>query len=780
MTVFIVKNTSVQKKTITVFGLSLAYGNSADLMLLANVTENVIADSLLKGELKTKINSGDLVVIQSTVLVPSADSVFTAFLVSCGIGDSVHPEQSHGFLTQATWYIDPVNGRDNKDGKTAAKALKTFAELNRRLGPPGTVLSPNNPTYAPWDPSVFTGNIGNIYLLGDLPDSDQINFYYTMATDCRFIITGTKKPMFIGTRTVDSVQAKNSSINQPWTITDAATDFRPLKGKMVEIMSGPGAGSRAYVARAYTDKLTVATPGSIGEEYFIAAMRNEIRVVAASLSAHAVALLLSTELAGAGIPNTVSGAVITLTTPEVLVFNLSDNVSTHASKAHMSEWCTGETPDFFGYGSMNLPSDPPATGSTFRVLDLSAVVPGIVESNGNELNSIGSLTFRYLKLKSLTDPSVGPYSWMQFKTNNFSNMLFGDCMFETQDAGIDWFPDGSIEVTNCCSNMELTHEIWSGIVAFHTCLFLGKASQDYPNGGIAPHTGAMVDINGCSTFVGLTGPWDYSAPDINGAGRMSLGDVSIWDNAAHGLVSNGAYVTLGDRGHGDSWHNDPRPRIWGDGNPGTFFFFQGTDFHAELFDNCDIDTPVPLPTLVNGLYNPDTAAWTGDEGTPFERKSFPFDNNTASFLPAVDNTWANLAIAMPVGFQEPVSVDFGPWGAFANIDAKACYPSRKNNVSYRWGRYERPPEIDSLTPATGTHLGGTPVSITALPSIPGEGHQEYKVGVTVMFDGVPATSIVRVNGQLITCVSPVHAAGIVTVTVTNPSGAFAESEFTYT
>jgi hypothetical protein len=797
MTVFIVKNTSVQKKTITVFGLSLAYNNSTDLMLLANVTENVIADSLLKGELKTKINSGDLVVVQSTVLIPSADSTFTTFLVSCGIGDSVHPEQSHGFLTQATWYIDPVNGRDNKDGKTAAKAIKTFAELNRRLGPPGTILSPNNPTVAPWDNSIFTGNVGNIYLLGDLPDADQINWQYTLATDCRFIVHGTKKVIGAASSSFTAApENKNSAINQPYTITDSARNWWTLKGKMVEILTGPGAGSRAYVARPYTDKITVAVPGSIGEEYFIAATTpatpQEIRVEAAAMTAHSVALLLSAELTARGFANTVAGAVITLTVPSPTVFPLSENTTMTAKKAHVSEWCSGDTPDPFGYGSANLPSDAPAMGSTYRVLDLSSVVPGTIETNGNELNTSCSLTFVYVKFKQLSNASinaVGGGSVCQLKSNQFAQLQFGDCIFDM--VALDLFPGGVIEGTNCCYYLNNSIYCWTASAQFHTCTFLSKAPCNYPSAGILPQPGAWVDINGCCTFVGIPGPWDYGSPDINGDGLVLLGDVSFWDCSAHALVTqHGAYFTHGYQGKGDTWHGDPTPRIWGKGMQSHMFFFEGSQFRMEQFQFGDVFAPPVLPAWENYLGPGGTVIEQGSNqgGEDIMSKANVFDPLLGTFGPPVDITWAAFDVAAPAGFKSPEFQDSGPWGAYYVSVARAVRPDIGNHVSFSYGRYERPPEIDAVTPNNRPALGGTSVTITALPSTQDEYHMEYRTGVIVEFGtyvldvwtATPATSVVLVDGQTITCVVPAHAAGAVMVRVTNPSGAWTESDFTYT
>jgi uncharacterized repeat protein (TIGR01451 family) len=73
-----------------------------------------------------------------------------------------------------------------------------------------------------------------------------------------------------------------------------------------------------------------------------------------------------------------------------------------------------------------------------------------------------------------------------------------------------------------------------------------------------------------------------------------------------------------------------------------------------------------------------------------------------------------------------------------------------------------PPVLQSVTPNTGSPLGGTPVTLTG---------QDFQVGATVTFGGVPATSVVVVSPTQITAVTPAGS-GLVSVTVTNPDTQF--------
>lgn len=70
--------------------------------------------------------------------------------------------------------------------------------------------------------------------------------------------------------------------------------------------------------------------------------------------------------------------------------------------------------------------------------------------------------------------------------------------------------------------------------------------------------------------------------------------------------------------------------------------------------------------------------------------------------------------------------------------------------------------LTAISPSSGTASGGVGVTLT------GTG---LTGATSVTFDGVPATSVNVVNATTITAVTPAHAAGVVDVVVTTPSGA---------
>jgi len=83
---FIIKNTTTDRnKTISVFGCSILYNQTKDLMSLPGISESDIRDSLLKGELRNKLLYGDITIVFSNVeLIQFSESQKT-FLSTKGL-----------------------------------------------------------------------------------------------------------------------------------------------------------------------------------------------------------------------------------------------------------------------------------------------------------------------------------------------------------------------------------------------------------------------------------------------------------------------------------------------------------------------------------------------------------------------------------------------------------------------------------------------------------------------------------------------------------------------
>jgi len=75
--------------------------------------------------------------------------------------------------------------------------------------------------------------------------------------------------------------------------------------------------------------------------------------------------------------------------------------------------------------------------------------------------------------------------------------------------------------------------------------------------------------------------------------------------------------------------------------------------------------------------------------------------------------------------------------------------------------YIPPPTVASVAPPSGPAVGGTVVTITGT---------NFTAGATVSFGGTAATGVIFVDAFTITATTPAHAAGAVTVVVTNPDG----------
>jgi hypothetical protein len=79
---------------------------------------------------------------------------------------------------------------------------------------------------------------------------------------------------------------------------------------------------------------------------------------------------------------------------------------------------------------------------------------------------------------------------------------------------------------------------------------------------------------------------------------------------------------------------------------------------------------------------------------------------------------------------------------------------------FTYGSLSPPPTVTSVMPNSGSTAGGTGVTITG---------SNFVAGATVTLGGVAATGVTVVNATTITATTGAHAAGAVTVVVTNPN-----------
>lgn len=117
----------------------------------------------------------------------------------------------------------------------------------------------------------------------------------------------------------------------------------------------------------------------------------------------------------------------------------------------------------------------------------------------------------------------------------------------------------------------------------------------------------------------------------------------------------------------------------------------------------------------------------------------------------------------------------GSWGAATSSAPATDFPAAlalpgtwrwypANTLLVRkdqWGGLAAPPGVDSITPNHGPAAGGTGVTLSG----------EALLGSTgVTFGGTAATGFLVNDPATITCLTPAHAVGAVTVVVLNPRG----------
>lgn len=82
---FVIANINYSKKNVAIFGNSIRYGGILDIMKIKGISENDIKDSLIKGDLRAKIQNGDLRVLSSNINLLTFDTDFKSFLNNNGM-----------------------------------------------------------------------------------------------------------------------------------------------------------------------------------------------------------------------------------------------------------------------------------------------------------------------------------------------------------------------------------------------------------------------------------------------------------------------------------------------------------------------------------------------------------------------------------------------------------------------------------------------------------------------------------------------------------------------
>lgn len=138
-----------------------------------------------------------------------------------------------GFKTQATWYIDPVNGNDENVGDTSLRPVKTWNEVLKRR-PDGRFSQATTFTF-----------------LNDLPSNDPFDLSLWSA-DPAYQVNFKGSPTTISTGTLTSFTARNPATRTPNQVTDtgrASWSLYISGGYMIKMTSGAASGFYAYIAK---------------------------------------------------------------------------------------------------------------------------------------------------------------------------------------------------------------------------------------------------------------------------------------------------------------------------------------------------------------------------------------------------------------------------------------------------------------------------------------------------------------------------------------------------
>lgn len=171
---------------------------------------------------------------------PAAGSVVAATGGGVWVADG---SRATGLVTQAAWFVDFANGNDGNDGQTAATALKTDRERQRRwgFGLQPQIRVNTKITY------ICDGGLGNL-------DSDVINLSAvlspgptaTLPFNLEIVVPSL---VVIATGTIGAVVPLDWATDQRLRVFDAGQpDFSSYQTKQLRLTSGAHVGARAWIA----------------------------------------------------------------------------------------------------------------------------------------------------------------------------------------------------------------------------------------------------------------------------------------------------------------------------------------------------------------------------------------------------------------------------------------------------------------------------------------------------------------------------------------------------
>jgi hypothetical protein len=194
------------------------------------------------------VEDGEIVWVRSTAclwvyrvnsgLVADGITVVQSLYGNGGVWQRLETLSGAG-VTQTAWFVDPVNGNDANNGQTAATALKTDAERQRRIGP------------APfWTQAEY-----HIRYLNDLPTTDPVLIVGQLVNPATNIylhgnqVSGQGKAV-LASLAVDAITAQNTATNTPlkFTSNGIVTSWTAdgLLNQRCRMTSGAGLGGYVW------------------------------------------------------------------------------------------------------------------------------------------------------------------------------------------------------------------------------------------------------------------------------------------------------------------------------------------------------------------------------------------------------------------------------------------------------------------------------------------------------------------------------------------------------
>jgi hypothetical protein len=176
--------------------------------------------------------------------------------------------------------------------------------------------------------------------------------------------------------------------------------------------------------------------------------------------------------------------------------------------------------------------------------------------------------------------------------------------------------------------------------------------------------------------------------------------------------------------------------------------------------------------------NPNTESGTLANGFTYVSPTAP---TLASVTPTTGSTLGGTAVTMTgTNFVAGATVTFGgtaatnmtvvnattitattPAHAVGAVPVTVTNPTAESaSLAAGFTYISTAPTVTSVAPPTGTTLGGTNITVTGT---------NFVAGATLTLGGTAATNVTVVNGTTITATTPAHAAGAVSVVVTNPN-----------